>query len=99
MCGPCGSCDPKPGTGEEHLQPGKFTIQIPDELMKRYGKSSSHMSALLKGARARQQGLTREACPYSFNKAASFYFAWSHGWIGVDSGTITFKEAEVKNGK
>ena len=73
-------------------QPSKFTMKIPDDLMKRYGKSSSHMGALLKGARARQEGKTLKDCPYDFNKAAGFFFAWSHGWIGVDTGTITFSE-------
>lgn len=77
----------------------KFTIELPKEIAKQYEKSSRHMSALLKGARARQQGQPRESCPYDFNKAAGYYFAWSHGWIGMDNGTIVIKDDEPEKPK
>jgi len=74
----------------------KFTIELPKWLEERYGKSSSHMTALLKGARARQSGQPRKSCPYDFNKAAGFFFAWSHGWMGMDKGDIVIKDIPKK---
>jgi ribosome modulation factor len=77
----------------------RFTVEMPEELKKRYEKSSSHMTALLAGARARQKGQSRESCPYDFNRAAGFFFAWSHGWIGMDNGDIVIKEGPIEESR
>jgi len=70
---------------------------MPKELLERYEKSPNHMSALLKGARARQEGRSMKSCPYDANKAAGFFFAWNHGWIGVNDGSIVIKDEGIAN--
>lgn len=74
----------------------KLKMKLPDELMESYGKSPSHMAALLKGARARQRGESRDSCPYVPDRAPGFYFAWSKGWIGMDKGTITLEDEKTQ---